>query len=63
MARLREFVDKPHKVVGGPRPDQVEPVRALHAYAQLICAQFDLDAVTTFTDTWFADPRSRSKDG
>jgi hypothetical protein len=29
------------------------------AYDTLACAEFDLDALKTFTGRWFDDPRSR----
>jgi hydrogenase/urease accessory protein HupE len=60
LEQLRAFVNEPHKVVGGPVPGQPEPVRAVHAYSQLTCTQFDVGAVRTFVADWFADPRSRS---
>lgn len=57
---LRTYVTEPHKVVGGSLPEQAEPVRAYHAYAQLTCQRFDLEALRSFVDGWFADPRSRA---
>jgi hydrogenase/urease accessory protein HupE len=63
LAALRAYVmdEAPGMVVGGPDPNQAEPVRAVHAYrTELVCSTFDLTAVREFSRSWFADPRSRA---
>jgi hypothetical protein len=61
LDELRAFVTSPEgtRVVGGPVPDQTQPVKALTAYETLTCDSFDPAAVRQFATDWFNDPRSQ----
>jgi hydrogenase/urease accessory protein HupE len=59
--QLRVFVTSPEgtRVVGGPAPDQAQPVKAVTAFDTLTCEAFDLAALRQFSTSWFNDPRSQ----
>jgi hydrogenase/urease accessory protein HupE len=61
LDQLRAYVTSPEgtRIVGGPVPDQKQPVRAIHAFETLTCDSFDLSALRQFSDNWFNDPRSQ----
>ncbi|GAA3016796.1 HupE/UreJ family protein [Streptosporangium longisporum] len=61
LDQLRKYVTSPEgtRVVGGPAPDQKQPIRAINAFEMLTCPAFDLAALRQFTNTWYADPRSQ----
>ncbi|GIF42691.1 hydrogenase/urease accessory protein HupE [Actinoplanes xinjiangensis] len=61
LDQLRAYVISPEgtRIVGGPAPDQKQPVRALTAFETLTCESFDLAALRQFSDNWFNDPRSQ----
>jgi hydrogenase/urease accessory protein HupE len=61
LDQLRAYVTSPEgtRIVGGPAPDQKQPVRALNAFEALTCESFDLAALRQFSDNWFNDPRSQ----
>jgi hydrogenase/urease accessory protein HupE len=63
VTQLREFVTGPEgvRVVGGPMPEQTEPVKLFQRYKTLACTSFDLPAMKQFTKAWFEDPRSRTQ--
>jgi hypothetical protein len=63
VTRLREFVVGPdgRKVVGGPMPQQVEAVTAMHRFETITCTELDLPALKEFAHNWLADPRSRTR--
>jgi hydrogenase/urease accessory protein HupE len=59
---LRTYVTSPEggKVVAGAEPGQTAQLKAVNAYETMTCADFDLEALKSFTKGWFADPRSRT---
>jgi hypothetical protein len=61
VSQLRTYVTSPEgtRVVGGPAPDQTQPVKAINAFETLTCKAFDLAALRQFTDAWYTDPRSQ----
>lgn len=59
--QLRAFVYSVARTEAAEYPGQVEPVRLLNAFDMLTCTQFDLAAVRSFANSWFADPRSGSR--
>jgi hydrogenase/urease accessory protein HupE len=61
LTQLRTYVTNPAsgRVVGGAAAEQSEPVKVVHAYNTLVCAEFDLPAVQAFVSGWFDDPRSK----
>lgn len=65
VGQLRAFVTGPDggRVVGGLKPGQTEPIKAINAYETMTCDKLDIASLKKFTDKWFADPRSRSAEG
>lgn len=60
LIQLRAFVTDPAsgRVVGAAQ-EQPEVLKAVNAYTTLTCTAFDMRALGTFVDGWFADPRSK----
>jgi len=57
--RLSKWVTgREHAVVAAPDARQGEPLKAITAQRELSCSRFELDAVATFSEQWFADLRA-----
>ena len=58
---LEEFVmtkDPPY-AIAAPDPEQAEPLRVIAALRTMTCREHDMEALTSFYDSWMLEVQSR----